>query len=230
MKTIITSLLAIIFSSGSIYSQCTSTVHQNSVVITTVGDQRNKSDKKYWICDGKSLILTGNRNYIWVDRGGTLSLTGDSNYVYAREGSVVTIADNYNFVNIDLKVVQAADYTDNGTNTTTTKCTPMIFDYSVAPSAGCTFWVGIEGVTFVKEAKIYPSPANDHIYVDFPLEEITSYTYRIYDMLGKLILTSENQQSEELIKIDVSSLPGGTYTLQVESRNVLINERFVVQR
>ena len=230
MKTIITSILAIIFTSGSVYSQCTSPVHQNAVAIKTVGDQRNTSDKKYWICDGKSLILTGDYNTIWVDRGGTLSLTGDSNYVYARENTKVTISENFNFVWTDVSNKDGTDYFDNGVNTTTQKCSPMIFDYSVAPAGGCVFWMDIEGVTVVKKAKVYPSPANNQITVDFPIDEIDSYAVRIFDMSGKLIQNSENNQNTNQITVDVSRLPVGTYTVQVESNNVLVNEQFVIQR
>ncbi len=230
MKTIITSILAIIFISGSVYSQCTSTVHQNAVAIKTVGDQRNASDKKYWVCDGKSLILTGDYNSIWVDRGGTFSLTGDSNNVFVREGSTVTIAENFNFVYRDVSVKPGVNYFDNGVNTSTSVCSPMIFDYSVAPAGGCEFWMGIEGVTVVKKAKVYPSPANNQITVEFPLDEIESYAVRIFDISGKLIQNSENQQNTNSITVDVSGLPVGTYTVQVESNNVIVNEQFIIQR
>ncbi len=82
----------------------------------------------------------------------------------------------------------------------------------------------------MKEAKVYPSPANDYIKIDFPLEQIESYTVRIYDALGKVVQKSRSNQRIEEITIDISSLPTGTYTVQVESGNVLINEQFIIQR
>ena len=106
----------------------------------------------------------------------------------------------------------------------------MIFDYSVAPAGGCEFWTGIEGVTVVRKANVYPSPANDNITIDFPSEEMSSYTVHIYDMLGKLVQNSESHQNAAPITVDVSKLRVGTYSVQVESNNVLVNEQFVIQR
>lgn len=236
MKSTFTLLLCVVFSYNTSYSQaCITTVHSNSEAIKKGNSgQRNGSSDKYWVCNGGSLILNGDRNYVYVDRGGVLSVSGDSNYVYARfhlvDTTILTIAGNYNFVDIDKRIVQAGFYSDNGVNTTKKNCEPMNFDYSVAPSGGCEFWVGLEGVTVVKAAKIYPSPANDILYLVFPKEEIGDYSIQLYDLMGKLVFSNQGNQRSNQIEIDVSALPIGTYIVRMESGNVMINEQIIVQR
>jgi len=236
MKLILALMVGVVFIYGTTYSQpCITTVHANSESIKKGNSgQRNGSNDKYWVCNGGSLILTGDQNYVYVDRGGVLSLSGDSNYVYARfhsvDTTILTIAGNFNFVDVDRRIVQAGNYTDNGTSTTKKNCDPMSFDYSVAPAGGCDFWLGLEGVTVVKAAKIYPSPASDILYLVFPKEEIGEYSIQIYDLMGKLVFSDRGNQSSSQIEIDVSSLPTGTYAVRMESGNVLINEQIIVQR
>ncbi len=230
MKTIFTLLSGIVLLYSQAYSQgCSSSVDANAVVINNQ-QQINDAVKKYWVCDGGVLILTGDRNTIWVDDGGILSLTGDSNQVYAKENTTITIAENYNFVDIDVKVIQAGNYTDNGVNTTKKNCDPMVFDYTVAPSGGCAT-TGLSEITFVKDAKVYPSPADTKLFVQFPEPAGNSYVLEVFDASGKLVLSDPNAiTTNSPYELDVSTLSTGIYTLHMRSSNTLVNKQISISR
>jgi len=67
---------------------------------------------------------------------------------------------------------------------------------------------------------IYPNPAVDIIIIEVAGD--LKYTANIYDLTGKLIKTSENQD-----KLDISDIAKGTYTLEI--RNIITGKK-IVQR
>ena len=62
------------------------------------------------------------------------------------------------------------------------------------------------------EIKIYPNPVIDVIYIDVIGD--LSFEASLFDLNGKLILTSNNNKS-----IKVSSIPHGTYLLEIRDKN-----------
>ncbi len=70
---------------------------------------------------------------------------------------------------------------------------------------------------------IYPNPASDKLFID----NTTEYSsVAVYDYNGRLVL----QQAKTSNSVDVSTLPCGTYTLQLTNANKKVNQQFTIVR
>lgn len=80
--------------------------------------------------------------------------------------------------------------------------------------------VGIADYTYPKKIKIYPNPADNYILLD----SVDYVDYRIFDMMGTMIL--EFIPDVFPYKIDISYLPDGTYFLRSDT----FIEKFIINR
>jgi hypothetical protein len=84
--------------------------------------------------------------------------------------------------------------------------------------------VNVQNVDAVAAAiSVYPNPASDFISIDLQMRS-SQETIRIYDVLGNLVLTSENKS-----KIDVRSLHGGLYIIAVRGKESTCLGKFIKQ-
>jgi len=67
--------------------------------------------------------------------------------------------------------------------------------------------------------KIYPNPAKDILYLDLPEEYINSYTIKIYNIMGVMLVNSCSERNS----IDISGLDKGLYLLQLTSEDKKMN-------
>ena len=76
------------------------------------------------------------------------------------------------------------------------------------------------------EIKIYPNPAHDHIYIEFPANKIQDDQVNIvlYDVLGRKIFDYEYRILPKL-KLDISTLAPAVYLLQITGKE----ENYVVR-
>jgi hypothetical protein len=51
--------------------------------------------------------------------------------------------------------------------------------------------------------------------------------YAIYDAVGKLVLTSQFTAGSGVVRIDVTGIAQGSYTLKVNDKNVQVHTKFV---
>ena len=77
------------------------------------------------------------------------------------------------------------------------------------------------------QANIYPNPAMDVLNVRLP-ENLTNLQYKIYDLSGKIILTSGLDQGS-LISISTQTLASGTYIIELYSGEKFFRKKFVKQ-
>ena len=79
--------------------------------------------------------------------------------------------------------------------------------------------------------EIYPNPASDILMVAFDSDHGRETTISIYDLTGKLILTSAqiSTSTEEELKINISSLSDGYYVAQISNGTMQQTKRFVKQ-
>jgi hypothetical protein len=204
---------------------CLETVHQNAQAIKA-STSKTIANNRFWICEGKSLFLYGSRNTIWLEDSAIISVNGDSNMIYALQGASVTISGQKNEVFYD----QNAFFNDNGVATIVNICKPMKFDYSVAPSGGCDYWIGQEEITMDRSFSIYPNPANDLFYLNLSDISAQQFDVFIYDVRGRMmkaLLLKSNELSEA---VDVSALPVGMYTLQILDGNLVHRRTFMINR
>ena len=85
--------------------------------------------------------------------------------------------------------------------------------------------VSIHNVVNVHSAKLYPNPAAETLYVEVNNPAVKQL--KVMDITGKLLLSQSVSANKEAINI--SSLPSGTYYLQLVSDTQAVGSRFVKQ-
>lgn len=85
--------------------------------------------------------------------------------------------------------------------------------------------VGLKEVTnsFVS---IYPNPTNEILTIKLSLEE-KNVTYKLVDLTGKVIL--KGSLSNNLNKVDVSMIASGSYILEIESSDKIIEKQLILK-
>ncbi len=72
---------------------------------------------------------------------------------------------------------------------------------------------------------MYPNPANDVVTID--LETENSFSFYIYNLIGKLVASKEN--TNEATKLNVSNYPKGTYLIKVVSGDKMFTEKLIIE-
>ncbi|MCK4750603.1 MAG: CotH kinase family protein, partial [Bacteroidales bacterium] len=96
--------------------------------------------------------------------------------------------------------------------------------------------VSTGGAPVIQEAgilKVYPNPSNlSHTFVSIPFSDASSVHIRLFDMKGRLAFESEVQNSNAEFAYqlpDLSTLPGGVYTLEVNDGATRMVARVIKQ-
>jgi hypothetical protein len=124
-------------------------------------------------------------------------------------------------VNPSITFTSAGVYTislaaNNGSATSTTSHTITI--------TACG--VGIaEHILFDQNIVLYPNPASDKINIE--AANLSSYTYKITNLLGKVVLTEE--VNNRATSIDISGINKGIYFLSVESNGQNATRKIIIQ-
>lgn len=59
---------------------------------------------------------------------------------------------------------------------------------------------------------VYPNPSSNYLQIDFPFQSNTALAVQVYDVQGKMVLSSNEYQQGD--RLDISTLASGTYLLQ----------------
>lgn len=87
---------------------------------------------------------------------------------------------------------------------------------------------GVQGVEELQSSNqliIYPNPASQILYVKLsqPLQNVT--TLKIMDVSGRELLTQSENRQQDLIQVDIASLPAGIYFISIEnSREIFVKQ------
>jgi hypothetical protein len=95
-------------------------------------------------------------------------------------------------------------------------------DFNFQPGVNC-FGTGVDEV-MQEKIKVYPNPAQDHITLDFPLNE-KNQVLQIFNGLGQKVLESAKFTSDKNV-LEISALVNGIYTIVVGQESI----RLVVTR
>ncbi len=74
---------------------------------------------------------------------------------------------------------------------------------------------------------IYPNPAKDMVWINYPLENGNSATLKVIDLNGRAVLTKEI--SGKLTGLPVGTLSKGIYTVQIETEGKQINGKLLIR-
>lgn len=89
-----------------------------------------------------------------------------------------------------------------------------------------------ELVNFDLDLQLFPNPsAPDRLYVNYHTSNEGEADIAIYDMKGGLVMEKQerNSSGDQTLSIDISSLPQGTYVLELEEGERKGRAKFVVQ-
>ena len=202
-------MLGLIIGSGYTFSQCTNTVNASSESIKAKGEQRTKSNSYFWVCRGKSLILTGSHNTIYAEDSVALNVAGDSNFIYQKNYGSLNVSGAYNTVRIN----NTSTYTNNGTFTNKSNCPVMTFVYDVAPAGGCDWAAGIDANESQKSFSVYPVPSSGTLYLnanrDINLDQVS-----VFSIDGKR--HAQVRLLGDRRSLDVSDLGPGIYFIELK--------------
>lgn len=80
--------------------------------------------------------------------------------------------------------------------------------------------------------KVYPNPANDNVYLDINNKNIAhndSFVISISDILGRKQYQETFKTFSEPAKINITQFNSGIYIINIESKEISINQKFVIQ-
>lgn len=97
---------------------------------------------------------------------------------------------------------------------------------------GFEFWntdIKASGGTSTSElyerARIYPNPAQDHIYIDFSENHANDVAASLFDMVGREVIKTKISGTGN--KINIGQLSPGTYLLQLRLKDKIINSKII---
>ncbi|WP_347217729.1 T9SS-dependent M36 family metallopeptidase [Chryseobacterium sp.] len=92
--------------------------------------------------------------------------------------------------------------------------------------------LGTDEVTSMKDNKvsIYPNPARDEFYIDFPSKTLGKVSVELYDMSGKLVSSEDKISPENKKAISTSRLINGTYIVKVKGLGFEANSKVIVKK
>ena len=77
-------------------------------------------------------------------------------------------------------------------------------------------------------AKIYPNPTYDILNIELNLDKTSSVQFRLFDAIGKTVITSSNQISDnQITQLNLSQLPSGIYFLQIQIDENVISKKVI---
>ncbi|MET3036919.1 T9SS type A sorting domain-containing protein [Chryseobacterium sp. NRRL B-14859] len=87
-------------------------------------------------------------------------------------------------------------------------------------------------ITSVKDNKIsiYPNPAKDEFYINFPGKTLGKVSVELYDMSGKLVSSEDKISPENKRAISTSRLINGTYIVKVKELGFEANSKVIVKK
>lgn len=188
---------------------------------------------------GSSIHSAGDDDYygIYLEQGFTYTLTGrlHDSYNSANEQTytvdclVSLIVGDYTSDVYD-DVMPAFDITAHGSGLAILHVAPYfegeegsyLLEVQVSRKAG----TGISPEPVQLDLLAWPNPAQDELFIQLPATRLSASSGRldILDLTGRTVLTRKlnSQDPEQLIRLNISSLPAGPYTIRVSSgENIL---------
>ncbi|MBL1231275.1 MAG: hypothetical protein CMD31_04975 [Flavobacteriales bacterium] len=98
---------------------------------------------------------------------------------------------------------------------------------------GVSHWNGTGCTTSIDEANggekltIYPNPAKDVLNVTIA-SNVAVLSYRLINILGEVVLESNQNYSNEKLSLDISSLPKGQYAFVVNTVSEVITKKVLI--
>lgn len=143
-------------------------------------------DDCMWVCDAGTLIVFNSTEVqVFAESGAYAQVGGDNIIVWALTGSTVVVDSGS--ANVFVYREAGSTLIDNGFNTLDSICATLAFDYSQAPTLGCTPLSRTQSLSFFSEVTLYPQPATDRLRYDLSLAKGGEISGGLYGVDGKLL-------------------------------------------
>jgi len=87
--------------------------------------------------------------------------------------------------------------------------------------------VSINNIT-TGSISVFPNPTYDVLFIDAG-ETKENYTMKIFNVIGEQVSESNGMFSGSLLKVDVSTLSPGVYTVQLKTESGIADSKFIVK-
>jgi PKD repeat protein len=87
---------------------------------------------------------------------------------------------------------------------------------------------GENNISQSNKIEIFPNPANEKLYIELPQTATGTAKIHVYNIQGQKVLNRniDNVTYSDLVNIDISDIPGGTYFLQIICDNKIYQKKF----
>lgn len=231
MKLLLITIISVLALSGKIFSQCNPTIPANAFVINTT-QTTGFGGSQIWVCSNDTLTSNGGSNTIYLEIGAYLFAGGGSNTIYCPPGATVNLSSGSNTIFF----VNSVDLVNPGGGPTLNPCTSIVYDYSGAPTPGCSFTTGfnyesVSGNTGLEN--IYPNPASDFLQVDYFLSSAENVTLGVINYSGAEIVSIKNgihSAGKYSLKLETVTMPVGIYAVQIKTGSAAAILKFAIVR
>ena len=87
--------------------------------------------------------------------------------------------------------------------------------------------VGIQDIDISSTISLYPNPADKEVYLTLDNTDLGNAEAVIYDIQGKVVKVFEVKESENNVKLDISSLASGTYTIMISNDKTKVTKKLI---
>lgn len=178
------------------------------------------------------------RNYIYIQR----TLNNDSSYSFSFYPDSVLYHPDIMVYNINWYFGDGSSESGNYQPTHSYLCSPYgdttyygyvtleIDVYHDGMVTRCIedfkFMVFIPQCSNYMQAKVYPNPADNNLFIKFINTDVEEITYRVYNDIGKMIY-SKGQVDFALETIDIQQWSEGIYTIVIKNNDQMQIEKFI---
>jgi hypothetical protein len=210
------------------FTQCNPAIPNTANVISAT-QTTGYGGSYMWICSGDTLTSNGGSNTIFLESGAYLMAGGGSNYVYVPPGAKINLSSGVNTI----FYVDTVDIINAGGAPIINKCSSIAYDYTNAPTNGCTFTTAINQLDFPNSVSIYPNPGKGLFSVSLSQAALASTAQTIaevYNVLGERVNIGTLNQVRGDYAFNISSCPAGVYILKITSSDKVITRKIVLEK
>ena len=99
---------------------------------------------------------------------------------------------------------------------------------SGTPMTGVSVVEPLSTSTFENQMySVYPNPVDDFIQVDIPNASFSNIQFRLYDLLGKLVLEEQATPRKDKWQIEVRGLAKGIHVLEITADDQVVHHKVI---
>jgi len=200
---------------GFLQPKCNPAIPSDAVVVQGFQTFTSVNMVCYWVCAGDSLRLDSAANcQVYGEPGAWVRLLGGENYVWLLDNGFCRIDSGA----LSNWVRRRANTTlnDFGGLTKDTICPNLSFNYTNAPSSGCSTTAVEDMKARDRDLRVLPNPARQQLMI---ISGQPFQTIEMMDSRGRICLKLATETVKRRQLINISNLSPGIYWLKIDFNN-----------